>query len=224
VITLTNAEKKVLIELGVAEEKIAVTGHAPILAEQANPQAFREKYHINEPIVLFLGQHHSYKGYQQLLEAAPIVWQKIPEANFVFIGPPIRKSEIAFTKLEDSRIHRLGSLSLQEKTDALAACHLLCVPSTQESFGGVYTEAWNFAKPVIGCNIPAVAEVVHHGIDGYLVQQNPAEIASAISNVLLNPSQAEQMGIAGKQKLEMQYNWKYLAHKTEEIYYQVLHS
>ena len=55
----------------------------------------------------------------------------------------------------DPRLIELGTVDLQQKTNALAACTLLCLPSTQESFGGVFTEAWSFEKPVIGANIPA---------------------------------------------------------------------
>jgi hypothetical protein len=35
--------------------------------------------------------------------------------------------------------------------------------------GGVYTEAWSFCKPVIGCPIPAVSELIVEGVDGCLV-------------------------------------------------------
>ncbi|MGK7874696.1 MAG: glycosyltransferase family 4 protein [Xenococcaceae cyanobacterium] len=224
VITLTHAEKGVLMELGVSEEKITVTGNGPILAEQADAAAFRERHQIDEPILLFLGQHYRYKGYRQLLEAAPIVWKKIPEANFVFIGPPVGKSEEDFTRLKDRRIHRLGAVDLQEKTNALAACTLLCVPSTQESFGGVYTEAWSFGKPVIGCNIPAVSEVITNGVDGYLVSQETNEIGKYICQLLLNPSQAQAMGAAGKRKVESHFTWKRLAEQTEQVYSDVIRS
>jgi glycosyltransferase involved in cell wall biosynthesis len=218
VIALTQAEKNILLDLGVQEEKIQVTGHGPILAEIAQPETFKTKYQIKAPIILFLGQHYSYKGYQQLLAATSLVWQKIPEANFVFIGPDIKNSSSYFQQYQDNRIHRLGAVDLQTKTDALAACDLLCVPSTQESFGGVYTEAWSFAKPVIGCDIPAVAEVINDGVDGFLVTQTPEEIAEKICELLLHPSQAEKMGLAGKQKVESNFTWEQLARKTEAAY------
>lgn len=223
VIALTQAEKEILIDLGVSEERIHITGHGPILAEKADPNNFKERHHLQEPIILFLGQHYPYKGYQQLLKAAPLIWQKIPEAQFVFIGPQVKQSETYFEQFQDPRIHRLGSVSLQEKTDALAACNMLCVPSTQESFGGVYTEAWSFAKPVIGCNIPAVSEVISDGKDGYLVNQNPSEIADKICYLLLNPSEAEILGKTGKSKVEKYFNWQHLSEITEEIYKKVCH-
>jgi glycosyltransferase involved in cell wall biosynthesis len=224
VLVLTNAEKKTLVALGVPEERITITGIGPILSPQADAISFQEHYRIDGPIVLFLGQHYDYKGYRQLLQAAPIVWQRVPEVHFVFVGPAVGQSERAFAIAHDPRIHRLGRLDLQGKTNALAACTLLCVPSLQESFGGVYTEAWSFGKPVIGCPIPAVAEVITDHVDGYLVEQEPAQIAERICDLLLNSRCAEEMGAAGRRKVERSYTWKRLSDLTERVYQNVLGS
>jgi glycosyltransferase involved in cell wall biosynthesis len=222
VITLTQTEKQTLMQLGVHESRIAVTGIGPVLAPEANPEHFLSTHAaIQAPFILFLGQHYSYKGYRQLLESAPIVWEKYPEVHFVFIGPDVKQSNQAFENC-DRRIHRLVSVDLQTKTDALAACKMLCVPSTQESFGGVYTEAWSFNKPVIGCPIPAVSEVVTVGVDGYLVEQEPSRIAEAICHLLANPSLAESMGQAGHDKVRQCFAWERLAQKTEQAYQAVL--
>ena len=221
VIALTEAEKQILITLGVRKERIAVTGMGPILAPQADLIAFLQAHQIAGPMVLFLGQHYRYKGYQQVLQAANLVWQKVPDAHFVFIGPAVKQSERDFQDT-DARIHRLGKVDLQEKTNALAACTLLCVPSNQESFGGVYTEAWSFAKPVIGCSIPAVAEVIEDGVNGYLVEQDPIQIASRICDLLLNPAIAAEMGLVGQHKVEDRYTWQQIATRTERAYKRVL--
>lgn len=217
-IALTNAEKSILIDLGIKEDRIAVTGHGPILAPTVCPESFFSRYsNIEAPFVLFLGQHYLYKGYRQILEAAPLVWQNYPEVHFVFIGPGVKNSEHVFDN-SDYRIHRLGSVDLQTKTDAIAACTMLCVPSTQESFGGVYTEAWSLGKPVIGCAIPAVSEVVTNGVDGYLVSQEPSQIADRICHLLNYPLQAEMMGSAGQTKVAQKYTWERIAEKTELVY------
>lgn len=215
---LTNAEKQILVGLGVHDEHVTVTGIGPILAEQADPQGFRAKYKIDGPMILFVGQHYAYKGYRQLLQATHAVWQKVPEANFVFIGPSVKDSEQDFAQYADPRIHRLGQVDLQVKTDAFAACTVFCMPSSQESFGGVYTEAWHFARPVIGCNIPAVAEVIEDGVNGYLVNQEPAEIADRIISLLLNPTLAERMGAAGQHKLNKRFTWQQIAQRVEQAY------
>jgi glycosyltransferase involved in cell wall biosynthesis len=222
VMALTHAEKEVLIQLGVPEERVHVIGHGPILENEAEPGQFLQKYHIGNPMVLFLGQHYPYKGYKELLDAAKIVWKKIPDTHFVFIGPAVGQSEQVFMAVSDQRVHRLGIVSLQEKTDALAACSLLCVPSTQESFGGVYAEAWCFKKPVIGCKIPAVSEVITDEKDGYLVAQEPKTIAGKIIFLLENEAVAHQMGTVGKKKVEEKYTWQRIAERVEKVYERII--
>lgn len=222
VIAMTQAEKRILVGLGAEEKRIRVTGFGPILAARAHPEEFVSKYGIEGPSVLFLGLHYPYKGYRQLLGAARLVWARYPEATFVFIGRAVGSSEDEFRDHRDPRVLRLGEVDLQTKTDALAACTLLCVPSVQESFGGVYTEAWSFAKPVIGCNIPAVSEVISNGKDGLLVKQDTEAIAHAICQLLSSPSMALSMGEAGRKKARDRYSWEKLAARTEQAYYEVL--
>lgn len=218
VIALTASEKQTLIELGVAPEKIHVTGIGPVLSNTADAAGFRKRHNLRGPIVLFLGQHYPYKGFRQLLESRNQIWAKYPDTQFIFIGPPVRDSEQIFSELVDPRILRLGTVDLQTKTDALAACDLLCVPSNQESFGGVFTEAWSFRKPVIGCRIPSIQGVITEGVDGYLTSQNSWEIAERVIDLLGNPTEAKSMGEAGYRKVEECYTWPILAAKTQHVY------
>jgi glycosyltransferase involved in cell wall biosynthesis len=220
-IALTEAEKQILVGLGVEERRIRVTGFGPILADVPRPDAFRARLEADGPMILFLGQHFPYKGYRELVQAAKQVWARFPDATFVFVGRSVGRSEEMFRENTDPRIHRLGEVDLQTKTDALAACTLLCVPSTQESFGGVYTEAWSFSKPVIGCQIPAVSEVISNGVDGILVSQDPEQIGDAICQLLQSPADAHVMGEAGSRKAHGRYSWDRLARLTEEAYFDV---
>ncbi|MDM8527047.1 glycosyltransferase family 4 protein [Anaerolineales bacterium HSG24] len=225
-IALTEAEKQTLIQLGVSEARIFVTGNGPNVADHGDGTRFRQKYQIPDkvPMILFLGQKYRYKGISYLLEATRLVWQSWPDSYFVFIGPQTRYSQKMFQSVPQSeqRIIEIGTVDLQTKTDALSACTLLCVPSNQESFGGVYTEAWMFNKPVIGVDIPAVREVIDDEINGYLVSQNTQSIACRINHLLAHPETATSMGQAGRQKVISHYNWDTLAKKTAEIYQRVI--
>jgi glycosyltransferase involved in cell wall biosynthesis len=223
VIALTQSERQTLVELGVKEDRITVTGIGPILADSADGRAFRQKYNLaDDPLVLFLGQKFEYKGIAALLNAVPRVWQRFPETRFAFIGPRTDYSIKLFKSETDRRIIEMDNVSLQEKTDALAACTLLCVPSSQESFGGVYTEAWSFSKPVIGCPIPAVSELIADGVNGCLTVQQPADIADCILALISEPSLAYSMGVAGQRKVERRYTWQHLSDLTERAYLDVL--
>ena len=114
-------------------------------------------------------------------------------------------------------------MSLQEKTDALADCTVLCVPSSQESFGGVFTEAWALRKPVVGGPAPAVREVITDGSDGFVAAQDPAQIADFLNLLLAQPALAARLGQAGFAKVQAHFTWEALAAKTERAMNEVLH-
>ena len=223
VIALTGEEKKLLIRLGVQEQRIFVTGMGPVLAPTSDPTRFRREQHLGEdPLILFLGQKYPYKGLAAMLAAAPAVWRRRPDARFVFVGPRTPYSRRIFRQVSDARILELDAVDLQAKTDALAACSVLCVPSSQESFGGVYTEAWSLGKPVVGAGIPAVREVISDGQDGLLVRQEAGAVADSLLQLLDHPSVAAEMGQRGREKVEARYSWPRLAQLTELAYQQVL--
>ena len=222
IFALTEAEKEILIlEKGVAAGRIHVTGIGPVLAERYSAEYFREKFGIKERFVLFLGQQYRYKGIGAILQAAQIVWKKDPDIKFVFIGPPMNDSRKLFHNLKDRRVVNLGAVDLETKTSALAACEFLCMPSTQESFGGVYVEAWSLRKAVIGGRIPPIACLIDHEKDGLLSSQNPNELAEAIAFLLGHSSCSDAMGNAGWKKVQEKYTWDRLAKKTLGVYKEI---
>jgi glycosyltransferase involved in cell wall biosynthesis len=169
-------------------------------------------------MILFVGQKYPYKNYEAVLAAAPLVWERWPDARFVFIGPRTSHSQRVFAVQPDPRIVELGIVGLEDKTSALAACDVFCMPSSQESFGGVFVEAWLMGKPVIGGDIPAVREVISDGVDGFLVSADPAQIADRINALLGEAGLAARMGEAGHSKALANYTWDKLAAKTLAVY------
>ncbi len=219
VIALTEYEKRILIEeKRVGAGRVFVTGIGPILARDYSGVEFRKQYGIAEPYVLFLGRQVRHKGSAALLKAARMVWQKHRSVGFVFIGPRTRESESMFRDFRDPRIFNIGPVDLETKTAALAECELLCVPSTQESFGGVYSEAWVFGKPVIGGRTPQISCVIDDGKDGLLCSQRPEELAEKICDLISQPELGRAMGERGQKKVREHFTWNRIADKTEAIY------
>lgn len=219
IIALTEYEKKVLIEeKKIRAERIHVIGAGPILAEKYSVSEFREKYGIHGIYVLFLGRQVENKGFKALAQAAKLVWNKFSDVSFVFIGPETSQSRTFFRYHKDYRIYNLGAVDLKTKTSALAGCKLLCVPSMQESFGMIYSEAWSFGKAVIGGRIPPVACVIKDEKDGFLSSQNPGELAEKICYLLDNSKQSSSMGKRGKKKVQENFTWPKIAKKTLNVY------
>lgn len=220
----TIEEKRVLVEeKHVPPERIYITGVGPVLSETFSAEAFCKKYRVQQDqFILFIGQQYRYKGVEAILKAAPLVWQTFPDIRFIFIGPHTNDTDAMFQGITDERIMNLGVVDAETKTSALAACNMLCLPSTQESFGGVYAEAWCHHKPVIGGNIPPIAAVITDGQDGFLSSQDPPELAEKMTTLLANPSMRAKMGDAGWSKVQQNYTWETLARKTLEAYHPLL--
>lgn len=219
VMTLTHEEKKLLEGLDVPPEKIAVTGMGPLVDTNASPDNFRRKHGFGKsPIVLFVGQQYEYKGVANLLEAATQIIAENSDVIFVFVGPETSFSAKVHAKFEHPQIRNLGRVSFEEKNEAYAACDIFCLPSEQESFGGVYLEAWAFKKPVIGVSIPATREVISNGADGFVAEKNARSLKENILTLLDNPELRQSFGENGFKKLEEKFNWTALTRQTTEIY------
>jgi len=218
-IALTEHERSALIQLGARQERVHVTGIGPVLAKSTDAQRARHKYSLAGRFVLFLGQKYAYKGTRPLLDSAPLVWRTHPDVSFVFVGPRTNHSKTVFRSLNDPRVREIGTVDLQDKTDLIAACEVVCVPSSQESFGGVLVEGWSLRKPVVAGPAPAAAEVIADGIEGFFL---PVQASHVIAERLVwlfdHPERALEMGERGAEKVQARFTWERLAAATESIY------
>ncbi len=223
VFVFTEREQIDLVQLGVPRENLCVIGVGPLLSTTWNTEAFKAQHQITGPLILFLGQKLPYKGFDTLLEAAPIVWKNHPDAHFAFIGPHYGRSEHRLVR-SDNRIIDLPATDAFDpmKTSALKAANVVAVPSRQEGIGGVYIEAWACGTPVIACNIPFVRDIVTHGVDGFLVEQTPKDIARRITWLLDHPTEAMVMGETGRRKVEEKYVWKDIISSVLSFYHEKL--
>ena len=221
VLTLTAAEREELVRLGVSAGRVHVIHGAADDPLPGDAARFRSTFGIAEgrPLVVFVGQLYEYKGPARLLAAADALHRRGVELELVFIGPPTAFSRRLFADRTEPWLHVLGPVDNQVKWDALEASRVLCVPSTQESFGRVYLEAWAKGKPVIGCRIPAVSEVVTDGVDGILVPADAGgELSLALERLLKDRGLAERMGARGRQVLEERFTWPRVVSRVEAVY------
>lgn len=181
--------------------------------------------------VLFVGRLERRKGIQTLFEAIPAVLQRVPSAHFLIAGKDNSKNDgfyaaegqtypesflRKFPQLSE-RVQFLGYVSEEELHKLYKRCDVFVAPSLFESFGFIFLEAMQHAKPVVSCRAGAIPEVVKHGETGILVEPgNSAELTSAITELLLNASKRRAMGSAGRQRLLSEFTLSRMADKLEE--------
>lgn len=220
-VALLETEKEFYVSHGVDADKVHVVGVSPDLVTPQDPDGFRMRWGLNGPVVLFVGVKRAYKGFRALLEAAPLVWQRFPETRFVFIGPDVDGSADLF-RGADPRIINLGGVDPIEKATAIAACDLVCLPSTSEILPTVFLEAWTLGKPAVGADIPTVREMLVGGGGGLVAGPQPAQLAEELLRLLMNPELRRNMGQTGRNLVTERYSAPAVAASLEAIYHRVL--
>lgn len=219
--TMTEFERGFFIRKGRSPETVMAVGVGPMVTpvEPARRSECLRKFELaGRDFVLFVGRNVPYKGIGVVLEAAPLVWERNPEILFVFAGPKEGDADAIFARHRDSRVRVLGYVSDEEKSVLLDACTLFCMPSTQESLGGTFLEAWWFRKPVIGARIGPLEELAGDGEGGFLVRPEPGEVAGRILLLLEAPALRDRMGVWGRQRVESRYTWEAIARTVDSAY------
>ncbi|WP_307821813.1 glycosyltransferase family 4 protein [Streptomyces coffeae] len=219
VFALSSAEHAMLRDAGVRASALHTIGQGPHLPGTADPGRFRRSHGIKGPMVLFLGRKMRSKGYVTLLEATRYIWEEHPDTSFVFMGPRWDDDcAERFAEHADPRIVELGLVDEDAKHSALAACDVVCVPSTADLFPLVYVEAWACGKPVVASTFLGSGEVVAHGRDGLLARPAARPVAEAVSRLLADPSERRAMGAHGYDRVRGELGWDAVADRVHTVY------
>jgi glycogen(starch) synthase len=187
--------------------------------------------------VLYVGRLEKRKGIADLFEAIPRVLQKIPNVHFIIAGGDNSQADGFFNRTGltypayffnkhpqlTRQVAFTGAVSEEDLQRLYQSCDLFVAPSLYESFGLIYLEAMNYAKPVIGCRAGGVPEVVEHGVSGLLVDpESPIALAEAITSLLSAPAKLRELGLAGRQRLLAQFTYIQMARRFAEVYRTVI--
>ena len=222
IVVNTETEKNILLKYAVTENKIHVIPPAITIQHNTESSNLREKLNISKSslIVLFAGTKSSAKGTIYLIEAMKKLWNNSSEFDLVLIGQSMNDYK-EYLEKQDKRylvhIHDLGLVSDKDKWNAFLSCDIFALPSKSESFGISYLEAWLNKKPVIGCNIDAIKDLIDDNINGMLVEfGNTDELFLTLEN-LKDSKLRDSLGENGFKKLLKKYELGKICAKFEEI-------
>ena len=228
-IALTAHEANYVVSRGASPEKISVIGAGTDLEqfEGIDQRAARQHLDLPQdvPLIGFVGQVAWRKGVETLVRAMWAVWKHFPEARLLIAGAKTlyeqRLAEVLDSLTPDQRQRILLRYNFPEtdKRYMFAALDVLAYPSSFESFGIAYIEAWAVEKPVIGCKNGAVSFVIDAGRDGLLINFDDSDaLGEAILIMLRNPIWAARLGQQGRQKVLDRYNWPEIARRFRQVY------
>jgi glycosyltransferase involved in cell wall biosynthesis len=216
-------------ELNISKDRISVIPHGvPVF-----PQFHRAPAQTNDLNVVCLGRLENRKGTVDLLNAAPKILAAVPSARFTFIGKdrdhcPGNRTHAQYIRDEfpaevQARIHLTGHVSNDDVDRLLQTADVFAAPSLYESFGLVFLEAMRWGTAVVGTRAGAIPEIIDHGQTGLLVKpQSPAELADAIISLLKDPARRQELGDAGRLRVETRYTVERMAQQVQDLYEDVI--
>jgi len=158
------------------------------------------------PTVLAVARMYPRKRLEDLLRAAAALRNRIPglRVRIVGEGPESARLRILARRLRvQDVVAFLGELPRQALAVEYVRADCFCLPTVQEGFGIVFTEAMAAGLPVVACRAAAVPEVVEDGRTGLLVSpRNPEELAMALEKMLTSGELRRELGDNGRRRVE----------------------
>jgi glycosyltransferase involved in cell wall biosynthesis len=192
------------------------------IKREIDPGEVKKHYGIHPclPVILFTGRMAYQKGPDLLVEAAAKVLKK-KNAKFVLIGEGEMRAHCEYQAQRlgiGNSCNFLGYAPDNTVIEWFNACDLVCVPSRNEPFGIVVLEAWDAKKPVVASDAVALVDNFKTGV---IAHREPSSIAWGL-NYVIEGLGRNKMGEKGYNLLKHKYNWKTIAKKTLELYYNVI--
>jgi glycosyltransferase involved in cell wall biosynthesis len=195
--------------------KISVIPHIQI-GEALPPAAYAEDEHL----VLFFGRIWEYKGLEYLIRAEPLITARVPDARILIAGQGEDFSRYARMMVHPDRfiVHN-EFVSEARAADYFRRASVVVLPYIEASQSGVIPMACSAAKPVVATTVGGLPESVEDGRTGYLVApRDAAQLADAVTRLLLDAPLRRRMGEQGKTKMEAECSPGVIAQKTLDIY------
>ncbi|SDS41673.1 glycosyltransferase family 4 protein [Opitutus sp. GAS368] len=182
-------------------------------------------------VLLCVGRIDAVKNQFWLVERAPQIFQRHPDALLVFAGActdPVYgatlKREVATLGLAP-RVLFTGGLPPGDPRliGLMQTARVVLLPSLSETFGLVLLEAWAAGTPVIASRTSGASALIDHGENGWLFKLGDAlSFHTALNRVLLEPELAARQAAAGARLVEREYDTTVLAGRMQALYYDLI--
>ncbi len=188
-----------------------------------DPEKFEPVEHRpDQQRLLYTGRLAPEKGLPILLESLVKVRQQHPGVVLTVVGDGPARSPL------ESLVHQLGLqncvefVGYQSQGEVrrwLNQTAVFVLPSFAEGVPVSLMEAMAAGVPVVTTQIAGVSELVEDGVSGFLVPPGDGEsLGDRLSQLLTDAALRQQMGTAGREKVEVEFSGEVEARKLGEIF------
>jgi colanic acid/amylovoran biosynthesis glycosyltransferase len=222
--------RKKLIALGCRSSKIEVH-HSAIDCSQFF-FITRKKPHNDITHLVSVCRLVKKKGLDYAIKAFAEVIQRHPQAHYTIVG---EGEERTYLELLIYQLNLQDNITLQgwqnqdQVVSILDRSHIFLLPSrmgpdgNEEGIPNALKEAMAMGLISIGTWHAGTPELIEDGISGFLVPEKDVyQLADTIDHIIEHPEIWESVGLAGRKKVEDEFETKQSIEKLEELFYALL--
>ncbi len=212
---------------GLPEEKIILCRHGVADSGSTVPSRLTD---VNKPLKIgYLGRWTQTKGLNVLIQAVqnlpPDVSVKLVVHAFAHLEreKAFREQILSSLAQNDGRIEIAEPLPREQIAEAMADFDLLAVPSQWLETGPlVVLEAHGAGTPVLGSDMGGIAELVRHGIDGWLIPQHEVRSRTAWGDAIAHLAKNPDLVANFRCNIQPVRTFERVAQDYKDIYHQIL--
>jgi len=187
-ITVCQALKDVLVELGVESERVHVLRNGVDLALFTPPndrEALRDNLGISDKTILSVGHLIERKGHDLVIKSLT----EMPGVKLLIAGDGEEEANLIKLVTDHgltNRVTFLGAIPHQQLRDYYGAVDAMILASSREGWANVLLESMACGTPVVATSIWGTPEVVATPEAGVLVDRDPHSIAQGVMQLFQN--------------------------------------
>ncbi|RKY03993.1 glycosyl transferase family 1 [Candidatus Poribacteria bacterium] len=180
----------------------------------------QRKLGVSERVILFFGFVRPYKGLRYLLDAMPLILERL-DVTLMVAGE--------FWSDKAEHLERIDRLGIRDKVVIVdeyipneevglyfCAADVVVLPYVTATQSGIVQIAYGFDKPVIVTEVGGLPDVVEHGKTGFLIDpEDPQAIAEAV--ILFYEGGYEQILVKGVRDAKGRFSWDRLVEVISSV-------
>jgi glycosyltransferase involved in cell wall biosynthesis len=182
-------------------------------------------------IFLYISRLIKDKGVLEFVEAASLLKDQYPDAEFHIIGPlwTGNKKSLTVTENELNKwIEEKWIVYHDKKKDVrpfIANANCVVMPSYREGMSNILLEGASMARPLIATNVTGCRDIVEDGVNGFLCKvKSGNDLAEKMIKMMnLSPVERDEMGRKGREKMIKEFDKKIVIQKYLEAIEEILH-
>lgn len=192
----------------------------------------------DQPLIFIVRRMVPKNGVQFLVECAPYVLKKVPNAQFVHIGwgklEEHLKQRVSELGIGDN-FHFLGRIENAIVQKYMNLADMVVFPSTAEATSIACLESMSLGKPIVASKVGGFPEMINEGKNGHLVNLTDTEasdydapmtlpqeklqaLADAIIHLSTDKDACARMGAHSRERALNEFSWDVNIKKIEEWY------